>query len=107
MTPIQLVTSLGVLAAFIVGVWSTWDVWRIHRDTAPRLKPLEQLVLGVFVAVCVVITAAAGYYGLLAVRRLMGLEALEWSPLVGAVVAMAVLLLPARVRYVARRITRG
>jgi uncharacterized membrane protein YidH (DUF202 family) len=107
MTTVELVTSGGVLAAFIIGAWSTWDVWQLHRDTAPRMTPLERMVLGLLVLICAVITLAAGYFGFLSVRRLFGFDAFDWSPLASAVVALAVLLLPARIRYVARRITRG
>jgi hypothetical protein len=94
MTLLDELFALAVVVAFAAGVRSTWRLWRRYADASPILDARERLLLRSFVIVSVLITAAAGFYGFLAARRLMGYEPLEWVPLVSVIIAIAVLLIP-------------
>lgn len=107
MRPVDVLFAALVVTAFLTGLRSTVRLWRRHRDVAPvLLDPRERLVLGTFVVVAVLLTATAGYFGFLSVRRLLGLDALEGTALLSALIASVVLYIPAGLDWVVGRIAR-
>lgn len=104
--------ELGVMAvfmaAFALGTRATWRQVRRYRDASPRLvEPRAYLVLFAFVAVSVVITLAAGYFGFLTIRRLLGYEAIPGISIVSLVVVAVVVLIPVFLDKVVARIADG
>jgi hypothetical protein len=94
--------AVAVLAStFVLGVRSTWRLWRLHRgeDQSPR-----NLITGAFVTVAFVVTLAAGYYGFLSARRVLGFEPLPGAALVSVLVAAVVLLIPSFLDWTVGRI---
>lgn len=107
MTTLDSIFIVGVLIAFTFGVRSTWRLWRRYRDAAPVLVEWrERLVLGSIVFVAFAITGAAAYFAFLAVRRLLGYEALDWSPYASSAVAIFVLLIPTYLERIVARVAR-
>jgi len=104
---IEVLFAVGVVVAFVCGVRSTIRLWRRYHDAkAVLLDWRERLILKSFVTVSVVITGAAGFYGFMAVRRLMGFDSLEWASAVSALVAIGVLFIPVALDAAVQRIAR-
>jgi hypothetical protein len=91
------------LGAFIAGTWSTWDLWAIHRAELPPRNRITRA----FVVVAILITAAAGFYGFLAARRILGFETIPGISVVSLLLASAVLLVPVFLRMTVRQIRDG
>ncbi len=107
MTLLDFAFASGFLAAFGLGIRSTWRLWRRYRTVTPLLlDPRERLVLGAFVIVSVLITTAAGYFGLLTVRRIIGFEPLEFTPIISLFVVIVVLLIPVYLDQLVQRVAR-
>lgn len=104
---LEIVAVVVWTIAAVLGVRSTFRVYRIYRAISPVLQPYGRMIGRSFVVVCCVITLAALYFGILAVWRLAGNDPVPWTPLVSAVVASAVLLLPPYLDRIVTRILRG
>lgn len=103
----QAVTFTVVLAiAAILGVRATYRLTRRYRAVRERLTIREREILGAFVGVSWVITLVALYFGFIAARRVLGLEALAWTPTVSLLLSSIVLLLPAALDYIVDRVAR-
>ena len=99
--------AVAVAVAFVSGVRSTFRLWRRYRAVVPVLTDArERLLLRSFVAVSTAITLAAGFYGLLAVRRLVGFPPFEWGIEASALVAIGVLFIPAALDHAVERVAR-
>lgn len=94
----------GIVA--ILGLRGSIRLTARYRAVADELDEREQWVLGSFAVVAWTITVVAGYFGVLAVRRLLGFEAIGGLTIVSAVLATVVLLVPAFLDYVVDRVTR-
>lgn len=93
------------MAAFVLGARATWRLVRRYRDASPRLvEPRAYLVLFAFVAVSVVITLAAGYFGFLTIRRLLGYDPIPGISVVSLIVIAVVVLIPVFLDNVVARI---
>lgn len=105
---IDTAVALTFVFAFLVGVRSTWRLWRRYQATSPTLtEPRAYLVLVAFVAVSLIVTAAAGYFGFVSVRRLLGFEPIPGTPFVSTIVAICVLFIPALLDAVVKRVADG
>lgn len=109
MTPEFIVGSaLLFLAAFGVGIRETWRMWRRYRTTMPLLaEPEAYLLLWALTVTCLVVTGSAGFFGILALRHLLGFGGEHYVPLLSLVVASAVLFIPLFLGWVADRISEG
>ena len=92
--------------AFILGLRGSIRLHRRYRDVAEQLIPRERLLLASIVGVSFTITVAAGYFALVSARRLLGYEAIEWTPIVSLIVATAILFIPAALDYVVGLVAR-
>lgn len=104
---IDMLFALGVIIAFLSGTRSTWRLWR--RYTSARvvlLEPRERLILRSFVIVSVMITVAAGYFGFVALRRMLGYDPLDWTPTVSVLLAIVILFIPTMLDLVVARVAR-
>jgi hypothetical protein len=85
---------------FALGIRSTLRLRAIHRhETPPR-----NLITGAFYATSLLITLAAGYFGLLSARRVLGFDPIAGSMFLSLLVASAVLLIPVGLDYTVTRI---
>lgn len=102
MTADQLIVALfGVF--FLLGLRSTLKLRRIHcAEEPPRNR-----ITHAFYYVALVITAAAGFYGFLGVRRVLGFDPIPGVTVVSVVVASAVLLIPVFLEWTVNRIQQG
>lgn len=104
MTPPGFVITVAFTFAFLLGVRASWRLWhRYHDDT---LRP-RSLILLAFLVVAVVVTVVAGWVGFLAVRRMLGFEALSWSPALTYALAFLLALIPEFLSRIVNRIERG
>lgn len=100
----ETVLAVGIFAAaFAIGVYSSWGLWLIHRDETPP----RNLITRAFVVVAILVTLAAGYYGLLSARRLLGYEPIPGSAIASILLASAILLIPAFLRLTVAAIRRS
>ena len=96
--------ALLFLIPSALGVRATWRLWRVYRfDEESRASP----ILLAFALVATLITAAAIWFGVINLRRLLGLEPIAWAPTISIVIAAVILLIPAGlerlVDYVGKR----
>jgi hypothetical protein len=103
----DLAFALVVTAAFIAGVVSSARLTRTYVEISSTLDWRARLVALTFVVVAWTITIAAGFFGALAVRRLLGAPPLDWSPNASAIVAAFVLFIPVALDFVWTRISGG
>lgn len=102
MTGDHLIVAL-FLGFFGLGVRATWRLRGIHRgETPPRNR-----ITFAFYVVALVITAAAGFYGFLGVRRVLGFEPIPGAAVVSIAIASAVLLIPVFLEWTVERIRRS
>jgi len=94
----------GIVA--ILGLRGSWRLAARYASVRSQLDDRETWILRAIVIVSWVITLAALYYGLLAVRRLLGFESLPELVPVSVIVAIAVLLIPAFLDYIVERVAR-
>jgi hypothetical protein len=97
---------LVTFMAFILGVRGSWRLARRYRDVSGELIRRERLLLGAIVAVAVIITIAAAVFAFLSARRVLGFEALEWTPGLTLFMATLILLIPAGLDYVVGLVAR-
>lgn len=99
----DLLAVFVLLLTFVSGVRSTWHLRQIHEhETPPRNR-----ITGAFYRTALVITLAAGFFGFLSARRVLGFDALPGIGLVSLVVASAVLLIPLFLDLTVQRIRGG
>jgi hypothetical protein len=90
-----------------VGIICTLGLWRRYSTIAPTLPGRDRLVLQAFVVIAVACTLAAGYFGVLALRRLLGYEPLDWTGVISYVIAEAILLIPLYIVIIVRAVAEG
>lgn len=100
------VYALLFVAAFLVGLRSSIRLTRRYLRIAPSLRRADRMLPGLLVFIAWSITAAAGWFGGLAVWRLFGNPAVDWSPPVSAGVATLILFMPLVIERVVDRIAR-
>lgn len=86
--------TFGVLVALVLGIRSSLRLTRRYVAARVMLAGRERAVLRAFVIVAWSITAAAAYFALVALRRIIGADPIAWSPTTSAVVASLILFLP-------------
>jgi hypothetical protein len=107
MNPDALPAVAAIAIAFGVGVHSTVGLWRDYHEIARFFtNPRSRIIGRAFVIVSAVVTIAAGYFGFLAVRRMLGFDALDWSPILSLAFSIPVLFVPAYLRRVWRSVGR-
>lgn len=103
-----LVASLLFVIPALLGIRATWRLWRIYWFNHESRK--QEILLGLALT-STIITGAASFYGVLAIRRLLGFEPLDWTAPISLALAAAVLFLPAAlermVNHIATRRERG
>ena len=96
---------LGV--AFVLGVRSTFRLWALYRRVSPTLPDKRRLILQSYVVVSAVVTLAAGYFGALSTRRILGYDPMPATALVSLAIATVVLFVPLYLDQVIRTIQEG
>lgn len=86
---LAILVALFVLAPFPATAANIylWHKWRTSGD--PRSWMLRTLAIG-----ATVVNAASLFFGFLATRRVLGAEALDWTPPFSAVAALALEVVP-------------
>jgi hypothetical protein len=100
---IDWIVAAVFVVAFLDGLRSTRELVGIHRHEGPPRNRITRA----FAVVAIVCTAAAGYYGLMAVRRLMGFDPIPGAAIISIAIASAVLFLPRFLRMTVQRIRAG
>lgn len=104
MNPWEIVLTLGLFVILaLLGIRATRRLW---RRWAFNVESRKSLILLTLAAISTLITTAAGFYGIIALRRLLGFEPLPWTPAVSLVLAAAVLLIPALLDLVTTKIEK-
>lgn len=92
----------------VLGTRATWRLWRIYLFDG---ESKSQVILLSFAIIATIITIAAVYFGALTVRRVLGFDALDWTPTVSLILASVILLIPTGlerlVAYIGRRPDTG
>lgn len=98
-----------ILLTVAVGdaIRSTLWLRRKYNEIAPKLQPNRRALGRAFVVVATLITSLATWIVILTVRRIMGLDNLDFSPVVTGGLALAVLLVPRYLKNVWTRLGRG
>jgi uncharacterized membrane protein len=86
---LTVVVAAGVIISVPFAVRATWRLWRLWRHDEGR-----SLLLLAFWVVALIVTTAGIWIGFLSVRRLIGFEALDWSPFITGVLVVLVLQIP-------------
>jgi len=95
----QFVVGIFV-GAFALGVRSTWHLRAIHHaETPPR-----NLITRAFYLVSLLVTIAAGFYGFLGARRVLGFDPIPGAAIPSIVIASAVVLIPVFLDWTVQRI---
>ncbi|HEV8545009.1 MAG TPA: hypothetical protein VGQ64_01840 [Candidatus Limnocylindrales bacterium] len=102
MTTDYLAVSI-LVGAFVLGVRSTWHLRAIHHAE----EPPRNRITGAFYRTALTITAAAGFYGFLSARRVLGFDPLPGISIASLLVASAVLLIPVFLDMTVRQIRSG
>lgn len=97
------IAVLVLVVCFLLGVRSTKHLRAIHNGEAPP----RNLITGAFYFVSLVVTVAAGYYGFLSARRVLGFEPIPGVGVLSVGVASAVLLIPVFLDWTVSRIRSG
>ena len=96
-----------VFAIFaILGVRGSIRLARRYRDVRGQLIQRERLLLLSIVVVAWAIAGAALYFGFLAVRVVLGFERIPQLAPVSALIATAILLIPAFLDWVVEHVAR-
>lgn len=95
-----------VAIAFVLGLRGSVRLTRRYADVSALLVRRERAILGSFVIVAWLITGAAGFFGALSARRLLGYEAIDWTPFASVIVASVILFIPVFLDYVVDRVAR-
>lgn len=102
----QQVVGALILGAFAVaGWWATLDVVGWYRRIAPTLPDSRRLILYAFSIVCVIVSSAATWYGVVVTAAAAhfdttGLRGVSWM------IAVGVFLIPLFLRSVLKQIAR-
>lgn len=67
----------------------------------------ERLFVGLLVVICWFVTAVASYLTVFSVYRILGNPPLPWTPVVSAILAIGVFLIPTAIGEVVDAIARG
>lgn len=94
------------MIAFFVGLRGSIRLQRRYVDVRDQLVRRERLLLQSIVTVAWIITVAAGFFAAVSARRILGLDALDWTPFAALIVATAVLFIPAGLDYVVGLVAR-
>jgi hypothetical protein len=86
--------AFSFAVAFLLGIRSTYRLTRTYLNIRGRLPRLRRLALQAFAVVAGSITIAAGWFGFLTVRRILGFEPIDGTQFVGFIIAEFVLLIP-------------
>jgi hypothetical protein len=92
------------LAAFLLGIRSTFHLWQYTRED--RGVRQNRILRAIFLTAGTV-TLAAGWFGFLTLRRLAGLEPIGGLTVVNVLVAALVLIIPWQLQRVVEGIRRG
>lgn len=87
---LQLLVTAGVLVSGPFALRSTYRLWKLWRQDDGR----SLLLLASWV-VALIVTVAGAWIGFLLLRRMLGFEALDWSPPITGVATVIVLQVPA------------
>lgn len=98
------VVLFGIAA--VLGLRGSVRLTRRFLAVSAELHASEQLLLGVLLFISWSITLAAGYFGILSLRRLAGFDALPGLVPVSALIATAILYIPVILDIVVERIAR-
>lgn len=86
--------------AFADGLWQTWKLRRTYYAIAEWIQPNRRRIGRAFVVTAALILLPVGWIGFLSIRRLFGLDPIDWSYIVSYLVSLPVLFIP---RYLARQ----
>lgn len=100
-----LYAGLFIIAA-AAGVRSSVHLTRRYRAVRGQLDARDGLLLLAFVLVAWTLTAASLWWGFVSIRRIVGFEALDWTPFVSVVIAAVVLLIPAYLDAIVSRVAK-
>ena len=84
----------------ILGVRATYRLWRLYLDTK------RNSIVFSFAMISTIITSAASFYGIIAIRRLLGFTPLDWTPGASLLLAALVLFIPAALERLVDNIGR-
>jgi hypothetical protein len=88
----ELLIVVAFVGAFVLGSRSTWRQYRRWQRRG-AFETRNRILLLLF-AICALITGAAGWYGFISARRLIGFEALPWTPVPSVLIATGIVLIP-------------
>lgn len=95
--------AAAFLGSFVLGLRSTVRLWdRYSYGREPRSR-----ILLAFVVIACALTLVAGWVGFLALRRLLGFEAVPWTPIVTYGLAIIIVAIPVWLDYIAEGIESG
>lgn len=97
----QLIITGAVVVSGPFAIRSTWRLWRLWRADDGR-----SLLLLAFWIVALIVTVAGAWVGFLLVRRMLGFEALDWSPPITGVATVVVLQVPSTLDGLVQRVGR-
>jgi hypothetical protein len=89
---------------FLWGVRSSWWLTSTYRAVAPLILPNRRAIGLAFVVIAWAVTVVAGWLGFTSLRRLLGMDPLDWGPFIGYVLALPVLTIPAYLKRTWMRI---
>lgn len=95
------ILTVVFLLAFVLGVRSTFRLWR--RVRVPGRSGPQSLILVAFAVVATIVTVVAGYFGVLGMRRLAGFAPVDF-PLGTIAAATGIVLIPEFLDWVETRI---
>jgi len=86
----DMLAVLVLVFTFGLGIRSTWRLRRIHHSE----KPPRNRITAAFYRTALTITLAAGFFGLLSARRVLGFETIPGISIVSLLISSVVLLIP-------------
>lgn len=101
----RLFVALGA-AAVLLGLRGSIRLHRRYVDVRDQLIDRERWLLAAIVTVAWLVTIVGGYLVVMTGRRLFGLPAFDWAPIVTILCAEAILLIPAFLDWVVTRVAR-
>jgi uncharacterized membrane protein YjjB (DUF3815 family) len=101
----ELLIVAAFIAAFVLGLRSTLRQYRRWQRRGP-FETRNRILLLLF-TICALITAAAGWFGFISARRLIGFEPLPWTPVPSVLIATGIVLIPVLIDAVVTDIEAG
>lgn len=98
--------AVPLVIVLVIGIRSTFRLWRDYRRAAPYIRRQNRAIGQSFVVVSVAIVVAVGYFAVRTLLRLIDVEVPDSLVLLSYAVSLPVLLLPAYLERVWRWVGR-